>query len=313
MKTLKFSKIPTTHNTVLSDCNEVLTGYYINKQKWYSQEAENQHNLRASQMTGEQYADCAGKAIVMAQEFIKWAKQHGYSSTVKNVWWTARPGIISKITGYEVDQKKNPSDILVLFSSGPNNGFLGLSAKATKGSGDIGFKNPGLGTIEKALKINLRQIVDNDINLVIKTFKLSQNANQRKQEIRAKSNTKSATEEIGKNTLSKLRDVLYNKLTKLSQKELLKYIVSDWMDAEDKVPKYIKVTGHGTTKYHATVTDTTKNEKLEALTKGPIKLQKVGNATVMISSNGKKIMNMRFKWESQALASALKASGDPLR
>ena len=42
-----------------------------------------------------------------------------------------------------------------------------------------------------------------------------------------------------------------------------------------------------------------------------IKFSAVGNDSVGVTASGKKIMKMRFKYESQALASSMKMSGDP--
>ena len=308
----KFAKTPTTANTVLSDINELLCGYFLNGKKWFDPAAEKQHDMRMGQVTAEQYADCSGKAQVMAEEFVGWAKSNKYSGKVKVVKWTARPGSMSEAVGYEVDQRKNPTDILAQFTSGPGNGFLGLSAKATKGSGDIGFKNPGLGTIEKSLNLKLKHIVDKDMDFIVKSFKLPTNISARKAAIRKNAKVKFTTEELGKKTLSKLRDELFKKLSKMTQKELFTYIVNDWMDATESQPKYIKVTGQGNSApYKAKVDDPTKNEKLDALNKGPIKLEANGISSVVVTAGSKKIMKMRFKWESQPLASSMKASGDP--
>jgi len=45
--------------------------------------------------------------------------------------------------------------------------------------------------------------------------------------------------------------------------------------------------------------------------KNPIKLEKVGNESIGVSAGGKKIMKMRFKFESEKMASSVKLSGDP--
>lgn len=309
---LKFSKIPTTANTVLSDLNELLVGFILNGEKWFDRDAEAQHKKRVSEVTSEQYADALGKAQAMAEEFVKWAVKHGYSKQVKGVWWTARAGSLQAAVGYAVDQKKNPTDILVQFTRGPDSGFLGLSAKATKTKGDIGFKNPGVGTIDKSLKTNLKGIVDKEMEDFTKKLKLSPSASQRKVQLRAKANLKALAEAQGQKVLEKLRDELLKRLKKMSQKELQKYIINDWMDATEALPKYIKVTGMGNkAPYSAKAEDPTKNEKLEALAKGPIKLDKNGISSVLISVGSKKIMKMRFKWESQPMATSMKASGDP--
>jgi len=145
----------TTPNTVLSDINEIYTGYVLAGNKWFDLSAKAQYNARVKQALPAEVADAEGKAVAMADEFKKWAKSHGYSTMVKQVWWTARPGSMSSAVGRQVDQKKNPTDILVKFTNGPADGFLGLSAKATQGKGDIGFKNPGIGTIDRALGLKL--------------------------------------------------------------------------------------------------------------------------------------------------------------
>jgi len=301
-----------TQNTILSDINEIQAGYFLAENKWYDEEAKRQFNARAKQATPEQVADAIGKAEVMAQEFLKWAKANGYSGKVKNVWWTARPGSMSSAVGEQVDQKKNPTDILVKFTSGPHNGFLGLSAKATKTKGDIGFKNPGVGTVDKSLKIDLAGIYKKQLEATIKDFKLPQSTSDRKSYIRQNPGIKAKTEAIGSALLSEMRDILLDRMLKIKQPDLMKYLIQDWMDAELLYPPYIKVTGQGNkAPYKAMVMDPTENEKLNALQKYKITLEKVGNESIGVKAGTKKIMKIRFKFESEKMASSMKLSGDP--
>jgi len=301
-----------TQNTILSDINEIQAGYFLAENKWYDEEAKKQFNARAKQATPEQVADAIGKAEVMAQEFLKWAKANGYSGKVKNVWWTARPGSMSSAVGEQVDQKKNPTDILVKFTSGPHNGFLGLSAKATKTKGDIGFKNPGVGTVDKSLKIDLAGIYKKQLEATIKDFKLPQSTSDRKSYIRQNPGIKAKTEAIGSALLSEMRDILLDRMLKIKQPDLMKYLIQDWMDAELLYPPYIKVTGQGNkAPYKAMVMDPTENEKLSALQKYKITLEKVGNESIGVKAGTKKIMKIRFKFESEKMASSMKLSGDP--
>ena len=98
----------------------------------------------------------------------------------------------------------------------------------------------------------------------------------------------------------------------MSQGDLLKHLLQDWMDADLLFPPYVKVTGQGNKPpYKAVVMDPTNNPKLEALRKYPIKLELVGNESIGVSAGGKKIMKMRFKFESEKMASSVKMSGDP--
>lgn len=301
-----------TANTVLSDINEIYTGYVLAGNKWFDKDAQTQYNQRVSQAKTEEVADAIGKAEAMAEEFIKWAKANGYSGIVKDVWWTARPGSMSSAFGEPVDQKKNPTDVLVRFTSGPVNGYLGLSAKATKGKGDIGFKNPGLGTVDRNLGLKLGEEYENQLRQTIEKFNLPKSSQERKTFIRANPGIKKHTEQIGVQILAAMRDVMFIRLKRFNQKDLMKYLLSDWMDAEVLRPPYVKVTGQGNKPpYRAVVMDPTDNEKLKALSKYEIKLEKVGNESIGVSAGTKKIMKIRFKFESEKMASSVKLSGDP--
>lgn len=313
MKTLKeFITEMTTANTILSDINEIYTGYVLAGNKWFDTAAKSQYDTRVKQAQPHEVLDSQGKATAMAPEFIKWAKANGYKTPVKQVWWTARPGSMSSAFGEPVDQKKNPTDILVRFSDGPAKGFLGLSAKATMGKGDIGFKNPGIGTVDRSLNIKLADEYKNQLEQTIKQYNLPVGATERKLFIRQNPKVKAETEKIGVQILAAMRDELIVRLNKMSQKDLLKYLLADWMDAEVLRPPYIKVTGQGNkAPYQATVTDPVKNEKLEALGKHPIELEKVGNESIGVKAGTKKIMKIRFKFESEKMASSVKLSGDP--
>lgn len=303
-----------TANTDLADINEIMLGYYLAGRKWFDAAAKSQVDQKSKKIKDPEAIKAqSAKAEVMAKEVIKWAKANKYSGTVKKVWWTARPGSLGDAVKAEVDQRKNPTDILVQFTSGPANGFLGISAKSTKGSGDIGFKNPGIGTVEAALNIKLKDVVDKATNQLIAKFKLPTGTSERKAAIRANEKILSAAQIAGSGALAAIRDAMFIKLKKLSQKELQKYILTYWMDADSNLyPPYIKATGMGSkAPYTAKIDDPLKNDKLKAITSGQISLEKIGNESIGVSANNKKILKMRAKFESEKLASSVKFSGDP--
>ena len=301
-----------TANTVLSDINEIWTGYVLNGNKWFDTIAQVQYNQRIKQATEEEVDDAKGKAEATAKEFIAWAKNNKYSGIVSKVYWTARAGSMTSAVGVDIDQKKNPTDILVKFSTGPANGFLGLSAKATKGSGDVGFKNPGIGTVDKSLGLDLTALNKKLEDEVVKELKLPEQKTVRKSYIRQKPAIKKITEQKGSEIMSKLRDTLLTKLKTMQVKDLRDYIISDWMDAEELYPPYIKVTGKGSKPpYTADTTDPLNNTKLSKLIKATtITLTKEGNESIGVAVNGH-IMKIRFKYESEKVASSMKLSGDP--
>jgi len=296
-------------NTDAADVNEIMLGYYLaNGWSKFVDNADAKKQLTAKQKKIGEAASIAQeeKAKAMADEVLKWAKQNGYQGTIKNVWWTARPGVLAKAVGQEVDSRKNPTDTLVQFS---DDKFLGLSAKSTKTQGDIGFKNPGVGTIQKDLNLNLTGIYDRAEKEFLKKFSnLSLSKKARKGEIRADQKIKEVAEATGTKVLNSIREALYEKLSSMSQPALRKYIIKAWMDADKVYPPYIKITGM---RVGAKVEDPLKNSKLSALTRGKISLQKVGNDSVGIIAGTKRIMKMRAKFESQKMASPIKFTGDP--
>jgi hypothetical protein len=265
--------------------NEIYVGYLLAGSKWWDAEAKNQFNRKSKVIGASRTAIQIERAERMVEEFLIWAKAHKYSGKVKKVWWTARPGVLSRAVGREVDSRKNPTDILIQFTRGPVDGFLGLSAKSTSGGGDIGFKNPGIGT-----------------------------SKARKDAIRNKPGVQKQTQEMGSQVLAKVRDIMYTRLNELDSLKLRDYILKNWLDASnDLYPPYVKVTGMGDKpgKITAKVDDPLKNKKLDAIMKGEISIEKVGNESIGVSASGKKILKMRAKFESEKLASTIKFSGDP--
>lgn len=301
-------------NTDLADVNEIYVGFLLAGKKWFDKDAKAQFEKKSKMIGAQQTAIQMERAEIMVEEFLEWAAKAGYGHSVTKVWWTARPGVLSNAVGRQVDSRKNPTDILVKFSKGTASGFLGISAKSTGGSGDIGFKNPGMGTVEADLKISLASIVEADTHWAIKKFRLPENTQSRKDEIRKRPKVQQETQEMGSKTLAKIRDVMYTALDKLSEKDLRNYILKSWLDASnDLYPPYVKVTGMGNKSGNikAKVDDPLDNDKLAAVLKGPVKVEKLGNESIGVTAKGKRILKMRAKFESEKLASSVKFSGDP--
>ena len=300
--------------TLKADVNEILLGYHILGSTWIGfqgkTDAENQLNNRRSQIGDTDYNIQEERAKVMATKSLDWARANNYGNRVVKAWWTARPGELSEAVGYQVDSSKNPTDTLVQFET---DNFLGLSAKSTAGKGDIGFKNPGIGTIDKALNLKLAGIVKKEENDFAELHDLSTSKSTRKIEIRRDQNLIDASNDARTITLGKIRDVFYNKLNVLSNKKLKEYVLSDWLDAKNSIsPMYIKVTGHGSEyPYTASLMNPLQNSKIEALHKSNLIVSKVGNDSVGVETINKRILKMRVKYESQAMASSVKFSGDP--
>lgn len=298
-------------NTLGADINEIWFGYVMVGKNWakFSNDAKAQLAMRQKQVSVLEYEAQVARAEIMAVEFSAWAASAGYKGKPVKAYWTARPGAVPK-NKIEFDQKKNPTDILLEYAG---NKFIGVSAKSTKGSGDIGFKNPGLGTIEVALKIDLKTILEEDVKTIVKKLKLPESASERKAAIRANPTVQAKTQDLGSKTLGKVRDAMFVKLKSMTPAKLRDHIISNWMDAgRGMVPPYVKVTGMGNKPpFKAKVEDPTDNDKIRAIMNKPITLEKVGNEGIMVSAGGKKILRMRAKFESEKLASTIKFTADP--
>lgn len=297
-------------NTDLADVNEIYVAFVLNGNSFPDSASEMQYNKKIELLNETQQKQQIGRAIVMAKDFLSWAESNGYSG-VKKVYWTARPGFSFKsVVGKDVNQRKNPTDVLVEFNTG---GFLGLSAKSTSGKGDIGFKNPGVGTVDNDLGINLNDINKKAQDEIVKQFKLPKSASSRKTEIRKNKAIQKVTDSIGSKVLNTCRDALIERLNKQSQTQRRNYIVESWIDASQEIfPPYVKVTGRGTeSPFTSSVEDPLNNPKLKSILSDRIVYEKVGNDSVGVKAGSKKILKMRFKFESEKLASSLKMSGDP--
>ena len=300
-------------NTHGADINELALGFFLNGGKWFSSESEAQFNLKKKMVSPSEVAAQMGRAQAMSDIAVAYFKVHHTSATVTQVFWTARPGTLAAAVGMkasEIDQRKNPTDILVKLSTGD---FIGLSAKSTQGHTDIGFKNPGLGTVEASLNIKLGPILEGYVNKAVKQFKLSSSASSRKIEIRKKPAIQAATQAMGALALRDIREAFFKRLKKLTQTELRKYLLNYWMDANTSLyPPYLKVTGMGDKMpYTAKIDDPLNNAKLAAIRSKTITLEKNGESAIGVTAGGKRILKMRAKFESEKLASPIKFSGEP--
>ena len=299
------------NNTDAADVNEIMLGYYLLGGTWSnfngSNDAKSQLKEKSDKV-GKEVADVQTKrAEMMAKEVIAWSRNNGYNGKVKQVWWTARPGVLAKAVGQDVNSRKNPTDVLIQFT---DNEFLGVSAKSTKTTGDIGFKNPGIGTVSKNLNIVLDKFATEAVNKLLKQYPdLSSSASTRKREIRADKNISKTAEELGTKVLNSIRDELYKKLRTMNDSDIKEYLLNDWLDAKNAVyPRYVKVTGM---RNAVKIEDPMANSKIAALSSYDVSVSKIGNDSVGIMAGTKRIMKMRAKFESQKLASSVKFSGDP--
>jgi len=308
-------------NTLGADVNEIMFGYFVLGGTWKGFEKSSEAKKHVETRKGEieakindpdEYNNQIGRAKVMADMFLKWSQSNGYTGMVKKVWWTAREGVLAKAVGKDINSKKNPTDILVQFNNGT---FLGVSAKSTKGSGDITFKNPGVGTVDRELKIHpsLMDLYKNLEKEIVEKYNLPLIGTERKKLYKKDPKVKLMVRPDGRIILGKLRDVLLETLKKLDSKKAVDYILDSWMDAKNSVyPPYIKITGHGKgKKFTSKISNPLKNDMLSNLMKGNLSFEPVASDTIgVLSNDSNRIIKIRIKYGNGPLI-GIKMVGDP--
>jgi len=300
--------------TDLSDVNELFILFLLSSETWSSQEVKDIFDKKYQSIGEEEASLQLERARFMVQAFLSWAEQAGYLTPIKNVWWTGRPGTLQSIFQINIDQRKNPTDILVQFTDGPSDGYLGMSAKSTRGRSDISFKNLGVGSVETDLQIDISSATNQMTDDVIKQLGLPVQMEERKTFIRSNPEIRSLTRQAGTQILEKVRDILFDKLKEFDDEYLKCYILDTWLNASvDKYPPYIKVTGIGKKlgSIRARVEHPLDNDKVRSLSQGLIYIEKYGWASVGVSGSDKRVMKIRAKYSSEKLASSLKLMGDP--
>lgn len=244
----------------------------------------------------------------MSDSFLEHIKRN--QSEIMEVFWTAKPNSLSKIFEMEIDQKYNPIDVLVKFS---DEVFLGISAKHTKNSsGDIGFKNFGLATIERIFNLGMTENYKNYVNAALETWGLPKTSKLRKNYIRANIDLQQETDYVGYQILIEMRNILLEALRNQKQDFLKEYFLTAWLNSRCEFPKYLKVTGCGLTPpFFVHIENPMDNKKVQLIKENFLEFVSVSDTSIGILCKNEKIMKIRFKFASEKLASSIKMSGEP--
>ena len=297
-----------------SDVNELHITFLLSNGVWTAPENKEVYEKKLL-IVGEQESLLqVERARCMVNVFISWAQTHDYTLPIVNVWWTGRHGALQNIIKKEMDYRKNPTDVLVQFSSGPSDGYLGMSAKSTRGGSDISFKNLGIGSVEQDLMVDINTSVNQVLINTITELSLPEAMEERKLYIRSNPSIRQLTRKVGSQILEMMRDRLFDRLKEFDDEYLRKYILDTWLNASpDTYPPYVKVTGLGSKigSIRAKIEHPLENDKVRCLIDGPLQIEKYGFASVGVCGSGKRIMKIRAKYSSEKLASSLTFMGDP--
>lgn len=314
-------------NSTRGRLNEILLGFHVNNSKWFSRAAKDQALDIKGRIRPEEYRAEDQKSDQMADAFVTKARIMGYSQ-IKNVFWIG-DGTVNTINflrknidpggqlELDLNPKTNPSDLIIEFHRGVKGKFerwLGISAKsAQRADGKIGFKNPGLSTMDQELHINLSGKLRQYETDFAKTYKLSNITIRREFEIKKNAKIYKTAIKEGDEILTEFRDEIYKRLIRMNFDTAHAHLLKIWMNAGDLYPPYLKVTGAGEKPpFSIKVENPNDNNKIDAVNSGNIRFLKAGNQSITVMADGKRIFNMRLKFKGTKMASTVKLSADPL-
>jgi len=309
-------------NTLGADINEIQLAFLLNGNKFPTTDAQNTYNSRVQTLTSSgkssEVSDQNARAQVTYDRFLKFLSDNRMG-TPTAAYWTARPGVISRIVGFPVDQSKNPTDVLVELSTGK---FYGISLKSTK-SGKTGFKNPGMGTVESQLGLSnkpftkivdkYREMVKNHLGSLVKDSDVA-----RKSFFKTNPSVyKTIQAAYGIPCYEELRDALYGHLKdKMDPWEQQVFLGADICNEDEETMRlpYVKITGSGTGgNYTTDFYDPIANSKINKLINEGANFSKKATTsknTVQIKAGTEEIFQIRWKWSDKAFASSMKLSAE---
>lgn len=308
-------------NTPGADLNEIHLGFILNNGEWTGgmEAAKPTYDLRKSSVNKDEQTWRIGQTYSMKDAFLQKASELGYGGGVKNVHWTARADFsFTDINPrFEAISKNNPSDLLVEFNRSTNvDNFLGLSAKSVRSpTGRAPFKNKGMNEVQTELLggTQLTTFISEQTTHFLNMHpKYSSVASARKTQIKAESETiqKDIAGYANDYMYAGLQDVLIKGLQSAGDIDVKYYCLNNLYDVI-RLPRFVKVTGRGTTQnaYNAVVTDPLNSSAFRSLvSNGRVTYEKLGQTSVGIKVSNKRILKMRFKFESTPMATPMKFS-----
>lgn len=304
--------------------NETALAYYVNGSKWPDATTRRENKEKIKELNPDDVLIETGKAKEMAKSFLEKASEMGYRG-VKEVYWIGVPGDTTNrlkaaldpdgSLNIIIDPKRFPADLMVHFQSGHKGRFeswLGLSAKSSMiKSGKIGFKNLGLGTLDKILGLKLSEEFKVRTADFVKKNNLDETADKRKVQIRKNKKLSEIAGKAGDKMLEEFRDEIWKKLARMNFDQAHEHVIKYWMNAENVYPPYLKVTGAGTKPpFNVIIENPKDNEKLTALNQGDIKFIKTGIHSISVMTSGKRLFNIRLAFDSEKMAGSIKVKAD---
>lgn len=243
---------------------------------------------------------------------------------VDDIIWTAqlRGDGLAAATGIPgLSDKNNQSDIIIKGKDANGNPVqYGVSLKVatsdkTKYPADIPFFNGGLGKEAKRFGADTvvadfkKETEDALKELGIK----STTAAKRKAEIRETEETKKKAAEAGRKVMANVRDKMAKALEgkDVEQMRELFSTMTGAPTGDGQKLQTLKLTGYAHGKRTTKIEDSLNGTVPMAIrTAEDFQFEPSGDTAIRVLADGVPVMKIRFKWESQALASSMKISGE---
>ena len=312
-------------NTLGADINEIYLTFLLNGNSYPDNITQTKYAERVKTLSDQnktsEITDQQGRAVAQYNKFVEFLKDKNMG-TPTEAWWTARAGFsFNSVVGFSVDQRKNPTDVLVKTSKGI---FYGISAKSTK-TGKTGFKNPGMGSIQTSLGLNSSKpfdaIVSRYRNQVISILTPLGVANTDTARNTYFKNNKSWYESTiipgyAYPCYKELRDYLYDHLTtKMEVWEQQVFLGYDFLNEDEETMKlpYVKITGSGKNgRYTASLFDPIAESKMQKIIAYGASFEKKNTTaqnTIQVKANNQDLFQIRWKFGDRAFGGSMKLEG----
>ena len=286
-------------------------------------EVDQQKMMKNLEISGENGKKAYEVARQNAVDLNKELQVRGVTQ-VDDIVWTAqlRGEGLAAATGIPgLSDKNNQSDIIVKGKDAQGNPVqYGVSLKvatsnSTKYPNDIPFFNGGLG--KEAARFGATGVVDDfkkETQDALKELGITATgAANIKKEIRGNEETKKKADAAGKKIMANIRDKMVKSLEGKDteqMRELFSTMTGAPTGDGQKLPT-LKLTGYANGKRTTKIEDSLNGTVPMAIrTAEDFQFEPVGDTSFRVMADGVPVMKVRFKWESQALGSSMKISGE---
>jgi hypothetical protein len=298
-----------TTNTFISNLSELHLTFVLANRNWgkVGAAAQAQYNKTIASLSNKEAEVGIGRGEKMAQEFLKWCYKNKYSGSIKGIFLVSNLSEIHQVIGQRVSNTENPTKVLVQFTAGPANGFIGISTRySASKKKDFIFNDQSLSGLDKILKLDLEKCATKLTKEAIKKLALPESVEKRKQYLKLNPGIRKQAIEVGNKILNELRDELFECYSRMKSDKLLAHIIEEWLSTDIAYPPYVNVIAKGEeSPFEVTVHEPSMNLKAEAISKYGINLSLLKDDCICVEAGKTYIMSICFQYKGESLSSPI--------